>query len=124
MIGAVAASVTGAVFLVSGVAKLARPQQWRAQSRELVAPTRALDAVPVAEVVLGAVLAVQWRRDVFGWVASAVLVAFTALIAVRLAQGRRPPCACFGTFSSAPIGWGHLVRNGALIALAVVAAVG
>ncbi|MCU1501425.1 MAG: hypothetical protein JWM12_779 [Ilumatobacteraceae bacterium] len=123
MIGAVAAGVVGAVFVVSGVTKLARPQQWRAQSRELVAPTRLLDGVPIFEVALGAVLAVQWQRHVFGWVAAAVLAAFTVLIAVRLAQGRRPPCACFGTFSAAPIGWGHLVRNGALIALAILAAV-
>ncbi len=124
MIGAVAAGLTGAVFVVSGVAKLARPQQWRAQSAELVAPIRLLGAVPFAEVALGAVLAVQWRRDVFGWVGAGVLAAFTVLIAVRLIQGRRPPCACFGTFSSAPIGWGHVVRNAALIALAVIAAVG
>jgi len=124
VIGEVAAVVVGAVFVVSGVTKLAKPQQWRAQAGELVTPTRLLDAVPVFEVILGALLAVQLQRAVFGWIAVGVLVVFTALIATRLAQGRRPPCACFGTFSATPIGWGHLVRNGALITLAVLAAVG
>lgn len=124
MIGQLAAVVVGAVFVVSGVTKLARPRQWRAQAGELVTPTRLLDAVPVVEVVLGALLAVQLQRAVLGWIAVGVLVVFTALISTRLAQGRRPPCACFGTFSASPIGWGHLVRNAALIALAVIAAVG
>jgi uncharacterized membrane protein YphA (DoxX/SURF4 family) len=124
MIGEVAAVVVGAVFVVSGVTKLARPQLWRAQAGELVTPTRLLDAVPVFEVVLGALLAVQLQRAVFGSIAAGVLVVFTVLIAARLVQGRRPPCACFGTFSATPIGWGHLVRNAALIALAVLAAVG
>jgi uncharacterized membrane protein YphA (DoxX/SURF4 family) len=122
VIGATAAVLVGAVFVASGVAKLARPQQWRAQAGELVTPTPLLDAVPILEVVLGALLVVQVQRHVVGWVAAAVLTVFTALIAVRLAQGRRPPCACFGALRNAPIGAGHLVRNAALITVAIVAA--
>jgi hypothetical protein len=59
---------------------------------------------------------------VFAWAAAAVLVAFTALLVGKLAQGERPPCACFGSFTAAPIGPSNVVRNLVLIALAVAAA--
>ena len=49
-----------------------------------------------------------------------VLVAFTALIVARLAAGQRPPCACYGAWSSRPIGPGHVARNVAMIGLAAV----
>jgi hypothetical protein len=44
------------------------------------------------------------------------------LLAVRLKEGRRPPCACFGPWSARPIGPGSIARNVALIALALLAA--
>jgi hypothetical protein len=50
-----------------------------------------------------------------------MLVAFTALIVRRLAEGKRPPCACFGAWSAKPLGIGHVARNGALIGLATLA---
>ena len=40
----------------------------------------------------------------------------------RLAEGRRPPCACFGALSRRPVGPGSVVRNVVLIALALLAA--
>jgi hypothetical protein len=39
-----------------------------------------------------------------------------------LLDGRHPPCACFGALSRRPIGWGSVVRNLVLLALAVTAA--
>ena len=56
-----------------------------------------------------------------GLVALLLLGSFTALIVRRLAEGKRPPCACFGAWSAKPLGAGHVVRNGALIVLAVLA---
>ena len=50
-----------------------------------------------------------------------VLLAFTGLLILNLARGRRPPCACFGASSRRPIGPGSLVRNLVLLALAVIA---
>ncbi len=129
MVAAIAAVIVGVVFLASAVAKLARPAQWRAQATELVlaghhtgAPVRALDAVPVVEAVLGALLVVQWHRREVALVAAAVLLVFTGLLVVRLAQGRRPPCACFGSLTTKPISWATVGRNVVLIALALVAA--
>ena len=54
--------------------------------------------------------------------AAALLGAFTVLLVVRLAQGRRPPCACFGAWSTRPVGFGSVARNVVLIALALLAA--
>jgi hypothetical protein len=50
-----------------------------------------------------------------------VLLLFSALIAKRLSEGRRPPCACFGAWSAKPIGPEHLARNAALLVLGVLA---
>jgi len=121
--GIAAAVVTGLVFLASSVTKLASPVAWRAQAGELGVPAAVAAAVPYAEAILAAWLLVQWHRAVAGWVAVGVLLVFTALLAVRLAQGRRPPCACFGSWSAKPIGLRHLLRNAAFIAVAVAAAV-
>ncbi len=59
------------------------------------------------------------RERLWGAVAAlALLVVFTGGIAGTLIAGRRPDCHCFGQLYSAPIGWGTLVRNGIMIAVA------
>jgi uncharacterized membrane protein YphA (DoxX/SURF4 family) len=120
-VGSVAAIAVGVVLLVSGSAKLFSPA-WPAQAAELGAPRWAVPVVPWVEVALGSLLAAGVARPAVAWLAVALLGAFTVLIGVRLAQGRRPPCACFGRLSGRRIGPGTLVRNGVLIALGVVAA--
>ncbi len=121
-IALVAAVVTAAVLLVSGVSKVASPVPWKASLAGLGLPSWLATPVPMVELAVGALLLAQWRRAAMGWVAVALLVAFTALLAARLAQGQRPPCACFGSLSTKPIGVGHLVRNGVFIAVALLAA--
>jgi hypothetical protein len=79
--------------------------------------------VPYLEVALGALLLVQWQRHTVAWCAVAVLGSFTALIGWQLGHGRRPACACFGSWSAKPIGPGHVARNLVFILLAVAAAV-
>lgn len=81
-------------------------------------------AVPMVELSLGALLVTQVRRTWTAWGATALIAAFTTLIVVHLSHGRRPPCACFGAISRRPLGWGSVVRNGVLLALATVAALG
>ena len=77
--------------------------------------------LPWFEIVLGAVLVMQLVPTLAAAVALLVLAGFTALILRRLAEGKRPPCACFGAWSTKPLGLGHVVRNLGFIALAVVA---
>ncbi len=76
--------------------------------------------VPVIELVIGALLVAQLGRRLVALCAALLLVAFTALLVVRLRQGRRPPCACFGALSTKPIGWGNVVRNAGFLVLALV----
>lgn len=120
--GAIAAVVTGLVFLIAAITKLAAPAAWHAQASDLGVPPAVSRAVPYVEALLGALLLVQFQRQVVAWCAVAVLVAFTTLLVVRLAQGRRPPCACFGSLTPKPIGAASVARNLVFIAVAVLAA--
>ena len=110
----------GVAFLVAGGAKLAAPS-WPAQAHELGAPGVVIPFVPWVEIIVGALLCVQLVRPVPAIIALAMLVVFTGLLVLRLAQGKHPPCACFGSWSARPLGWRHLVRNAVLMALAVIA---
>ncbi|MEY2445000.1 MAG: hypothetical protein QOE00_1580 [Ilumatobacteraceae bacterium] len=119
---AAASAVLGAVFLLAGILKVSAPLQWRAQAAGLGVPRRAAVGVPFAEMVVGALLVCQVARRPVALVAAALLIAFTALLIVRLSQGRRPPCACFGALTAKPISWGSVARNVALLALAAAVA--
>lgn len=118
-----ASVLLGIAFLVAGGSKLAAGDAWPEQARGIGAPGPVVPILPWFELALGAVLVVQLAPVVAAVVALAVLTAFTVLIVLRLAQGRHPPCACFGAWSASPLGWGHVARNAALGALAVVTVV-
>jgi uncharacterized membrane protein YphA (DoxX/SURF4 family) len=117
----VAAVALGALLLVAATGKLA-DRAWPATAGELGVPPPIAPAVPVVEVALGALLITGVARTAAAWASAALLLAFTLLLAIRLVQGRRPPCACFGVRSTGPIGTWSIVRNLLLLALAVVAA--
>ena len=116
-----AAIVLGAVFVVAAVAKLAAGSTWVAQARELGAPAPVATALPGVELVVGALLVAGVATPVPAIAAAVLLVAFSAAILRQLVDGRHPPCACFGAWSQRPLGEGHLVRNAALIGVALVA---
>ena len=120
----VAASVVlGVIFLFAAVAKVSSPRQWQVQSADLGVPRVVALLVPFAEAVVGALLVTQLVRRVVAIVATLMLLAFTTLLAVRLRQGRRPPCACFGALTAKPIAWSNVGRNAVFLALAVVIAI-
>lgn len=124
VLAVIASVVVGAVFVVSSVAKLADPGRWKVQAHDMGVPALLARPVPYAEAVLAAWLVVQWERRLAASVAVVVLLTFSVLVIVRLAQGRRPVCACFGSLSTRPIGASTLLRNGAIAAIAMVAALG
>lgn len=117
-----ASLVLGAVFLLSGILKMSAPRQWLTQSAALGVPRVVAAVLPFAESVVGALLVAQFERRIVALVAAVLLVGFTILLVVRLVQGRRPPCACFGALSTKAIGWSNVARNGVLLALAAVVA--
>lgn len=115
------AVLVGVAFVVAGASKLAAGPAWPGQAQALGAPAWSVHVVPWFELVVGAVLVVQIFRRAAAVVAAVTLVVFTALIVLRLREGRRPPCACFGAWSATPIGPGHVARNLALFVLAILA---
>jgi uncharacterized membrane protein YphA (DoxX/SURF4 family) len=120
-VSSVAAVVLGATFVLAGAAKVAAGSMWRAQAVQLGAPAWVAPIVPWAELLVGAALVSQLAEPVAAALALAMLLAFTALIGVRLARGEHPPCACFGAWSATPVGPRHLVRNAALLIVGIVA---
>ena len=122
MIARLAAYAFGAVFLLSGVTKAADLRRWNTQSAALGVPMWMALPVPAVELGLAALLIARLAQPVVAWIGVALLVAFTVFLVRRIRQGRTPPCACFGGFSSKPIGWTHVARNLAFIAIGIVAA--
>jgi uncharacterized membrane protein YphA (DoxX/SURF4 family) len=114
-----AAIVLGAAMVIAGAGKIAS-RSWPEQATALGAPAWAVPTVPWLEMALGALLVADLGVR---WVAVAVvllLLTFTGLLAMHLASGDRPVCACFGPLSRRPISWWSVVRNLALVALGVV----
>ena len=120
LIADVAIIVVGVVFVVAGASKLAAGEGWRRQAAELGAPSFAVVPLPWIELAVGAALLVRLALPLPIVIALALLLAFTVLLALRIREGRRPECACFGAWSASPIGPVHLARNAVLAALAVV----
>ncbi|MFP5489667.1 MAG: MauE/DoxX family redox-associated membrane protein [Acidimicrobiia bacterium] len=123
IVGTVASIVVGAAFVLAGASKVAAGRQWPATARDMGAPAATIPLVPWVEIAVGAALVAQLASPIPAIAALGLLVAFTALIVVRLAAGDRPPCACFGAWSAEPLGATHVVRNVVLIALTVLAIV-
>ncbi|HWM23054.1 MAG TPA: MauE/DoxX family redox-associated membrane protein [Ilumatobacteraceae bacterium] len=118
----VAAILLGTAFVVAGASKLAAGSAWRVQAAGLGAPMWSVGPLPWVELVLGAILISNLVRRPAAIVALGLLLVFSSLLIARLREGSHPPCACFGAWSARPLGPGHLLRNGALAVLAIVAA--
>jgi hypothetical protein len=119
---ALAARVVLAIVLAgAAVAKLRARAATRAATVALIGaryggPIAAV--LPFVELVL-AILLVAWWSNVPGVLAAALLIAFTCVL-VR-AQQRRLPCPCFGNTTAEPVGGFSIIRNGVLLAYAVIA---
>ena len=115
-------AIVGAVFVYAGVSKVLSGKRWPQAARQLGVPPAVAYTVMVAEVVvgLGVVLGGTWQQG-FLAAAAAMLLAFTLLLAVRMRDTERPPCACFGATKQRPIGSRDIVRNVSLLVLVMVA---
>ena len=119
-----AAWLLAAVFAIAATAKLQDPLSTRRSLSDFGLPNPRLLAriLPATEVATALLLVVEPRLG--GQCAVALLVAFTTLIVGRLMTGHHDACGCFGTWSRRPLSWRDLARNGLLIALSVIAALG
>ena len=116
-----AALALGLLFIGAGVSKAVMGAAWPAQAQRLGTPRLVAVAVPWVEIIVGAAVAARLAITWSVIAAVALLATFTALLVARLASGDRPPCACFGAWSTRPLSWWHVARNVAMIALAVIA---
>ena len=126
MVTTVARVALALVFGAAAVGKLVDRRGTVAAAEDLGVPAGMAGPVagllPVAELAVAVALAGAWGPSaVVGAAAGLFLLALmTCLVVLNLRQGRRPPCHCFGRVDDAPIGTGTVVRNLALMALAVV----
>ena len=120
MLGVIASIILGGVMCVAGGSKVAMGNRWPVEAQALGAPKAIAPIVPWIEIALGALLIVQIKPEAVGALSLALLVTFTLLIMRQLRNGQRPACACFGSWSSKPLGWQHVARNVGFIALAVI----
>lgn len=121
-VGTLAEVLVGAIFVVAGASKVARGAEWPAQAAEMGVGRPLAIVVPWWEIVIGALVAVGLGAPWPALAAFVTLAGFTVAIVVQLGRGRHPQCACFGAWSTAPLGVGHVWRNVAFLAIAAVAA--
>jgi methylamine utilization protein MauE len=76
-------------------------------------------ALPVIELATAVALLAAWSSAWPAWLAVGLLGLFTVLV-VRAAV-RHTPCPCFGASGTTPAGPRAVLRNGVLLALAVLA---
>lgn len=116
------------VLGTAGLAKLAD----RAGSRQAMVGFGVPESVagvlgmtlPALELILAVALIPAATAHVAGLAAGLLFLVFLGGVSYQLARGRRPDCHCFGQLHSKPIGPATLVRNGVLLSLAAVVALG
>jgi peroxiredoxin len=124
----IARLLLAAVFVLAAAAKLADRATARRAFEDFGVPSPLTGwlsiAVPLVELAVAVSLVPNATAQVAGGAALALLLLFSAAIALNLARGRKPDCACFGQVQSAPIGGTTLLRNGVLAAVSAGILVG
>ena len=119
----VARLTLGAAFALSAATKLARPAAFAAGLAAFGVPAPGVVArvLPPVEAGLAVALVALPGSAAPAFAAIAVLALFTGAVLANLAAGRETPCPCFAAEGDRPVSPATLVRNGFLLALAVVA---
>lgn len=122
----IASSTIAMMFLLSGVAKLSRPKEFRANLLLFGVPTVAASllavGLPSVEVLAGGAILFPGAAQFGTMTAVGLLILFTASIAYQLLRGRKPDCQCFGQMRARPISYWTLLRNVLILGLALYVA--
>lgn len=112
-----------ATFALSAGTKLVEHRAFARSLSDFRVPSVGLlsVAVPAVEATLAATLAALPATAAPAWAALGVLVVFTAMVLRNLGAGVAVPCPCFDARGQRPVSAATVVRNGVLMALAVVA---
>jgi uncharacterized membrane protein YphA (DoxX/SURF4 family)/thiol-disulfide isomerase/thioredoxin len=120
--------VLAVVFAAAGVGKLLDLEGSRRAMQDFGVPERAAPAVglalPIAELAAAVLLIFAPTAQVGAILAALLLAGFMLGIWNALRKGQQPDCHCFGQIHSAPAGKATLIRNGVLLAAALVVAIG
>jgi peroxiredoxin len=112
------------VFAVAGVNKVAAPARTRRALVQFDVPPGWVKvlavALPLSELTVAFGLAARDTIHTAAAVALGLIVLFTAAAALRLAQGVRPECGCFGVIHPGRIGISTIMRNLAMAAAAAL----
>jgi peroxiredoxin/uncharacterized membrane protein YphA (DoxX/SURF4 family) len=117
-------AVVAGILAVAGISKLANRAGSRQALIDFGVPTQVAAffsaALALTEVAIAILLLPSETARPAAAAATLLFLLFFAVVAYQLARGRRPQCNCFGQLHSRPIGGSTLLRNGALVALALV----
>jgi hypothetical protein len=119
----VARLTLASAFALSAGTKLARSAAFTASLSEFGVPAARLVArlLPPVEGGLAVALVALPRQSWPAFAAIAVLALFTGAVVANLAGGRETPCPCFAAAGGRPVSAATVLRNGLLLALAVLA---
>jgi MFS superfamily sulfate permease-like transporter len=123
IVGIVAGIVAGGALVWAGFLKLREGPDWAKQAADMGVARSVALVVPYVEVAVGALLASTLLSPWPAMCALVLFASFTVLIVLRILDGSRPPCSCFGSRSKRPIGARDVARNVLLMVLTVVAMV-
>jgi uncharacterized membrane protein YphA (DoxX/SURF4 family) len=117
-LGNAAGVVLGVVLLAAGASKLF-DKGWAERERSLGSPAWALPFVAPVEIVLGGLIAAGIARPLLAIAGMMLMMTFTLFLLIKWDERRGEPCNCFGVLSKRPASAWTIVRNLALIALAL-----
>ena len=124
VVALIAAVVVGVIVVWAGAAKLVSGGAWHESVASAGVPRVVLRGLPFVEVTLGSLTVVRLWLPVVPLALALLLVLFTLWIVAAMRREVVPPCACFGSRASEPVGWKHVARNIGLLSLAGIAAFG
>jgi uncharacterized membrane protein YphA (DoxX/SURF4 family) len=120
----VAAVLTAALFLVSGIWKITDLPTWSVMLHQFKVPENLTLALAfllgVSETVAGVLVLVPRFRRWGAWLASLLLVVFMIYIGINYTELTGKDCSCF-PFVKRAVGPMFFVEDGAMLALAVIA---
>jgi hypothetical protein len=109
------AAAVGIVILFAGATKVSGFQQWKSDARSQGLWPAVAYALPVVELVIGALLIVLNPNAVVLGLATLLVLIFTVYLVVLVSSGSTIPCACFGAKFSRPPSGRDILRNCAML---------
>ena len=124
VVALIAAIAVGVIVVWAGATKLVSGGTWHESVDSAGVPRVVLRGLPFVELGLGSLTVVRLWLPVVPLMLAGLLALFTLWIVSAMRRDVVPPCACFGSRVTEPVGWKHVGRNIVLLALAGLAAFG